>query len=112
VPPDQRERLQTALLYALFLIVYVGVAGLLGSLVGLVVGIIRQAEDDILTGAIVGAALGLLLGMAVAWIGRHGAPPDQAAAREPAPTDAADAALPPAPETPAAVTDRTTGPDV
>ncbi|MCC6626440.1 MAG: hypothetical protein IT340_03445 [Chloroflexi bacterium] len=105
MPPDQRERLQTALLYALFLIVYVGVAGLLGSLIGLVVGIIRQAEDDILTGAIIGAVIGLLLGIVVAWVGRHGAPPD-AAAGESAPTGTTGDSPPPAIEAPETAPDR------
>jgi hypothetical protein len=67
VSPIVKERLQTALLYAFFVLVYVVIAALIGTLVGIVTG---STEDDVLRGAIVGAIVGAAIGGVVAIIGR------------------------------------------
>jgi CDP-diglyceride synthetase len=74
VDPRLKDQLQTALLYLFFIAVYVIIAGLLGSLVGVMVG---RTEDDVLRATITGGIFGLVLGVIVAVIGRQMPPPER-----------------------------------
>ena len=70
--PQTKERLQTAALYLLFLLVYVIIAGLLGTFAGIIFG---STIDHVLTGTIIGGLIGLGLGAIAAVVGLAVIPP-------------------------------------
>ena len=75
--PAQKERLQTALLYLLFVLVYAIVFGLIGVFVGIVTG---STPDDVLRGLWIGVGIGVALGLIMAVAGRQAPlPPDRRA---------------------------------
>jgi hypothetical protein len=63
-----KDRLQTVLLYGLFLLVYAIVAGLIGTFVGIVTG---TTPDDVVRALWIGVAIGLVIGAVAAIVGRY-----------------------------------------